>query len=72
MRPVTVPVEESILSRRLEDLEPPLIWHGYTVQSPANQFSTKPADVRHILRGEPCCAKAQELTRRMRIVGLPL
>ncbi|HEY0837678.1 MAG TPA: AAA family ATPase [Azospirillum sp.] len=39
-RPVTVQVVESVLSRHLDDLEPRLTRHGYSVRSLADQFST--------------------------------
>ncbi|MBP2297150.1 hypothetical protein [Azospirillum rugosum] len=71
-RPVTVQVVESILSRQLDDLEPRLTRHGYSVRSPADQFSVKPAEIRQFLRGELGGARAQELTQQMQGAGLPL
>lgn len=71
-RPVTVQVVEGILSRHLDDLEPRLTRHGYTVRALADQFSAKPAEIRQFLRGELGGARAQELTERMQAAGLPL
>lgn len=71
-RPVTVQVVESILSRQLDDLEPRLTRHGYSVRSLADQFSTKPAEIRQFLRGELGGARVQELTQQMQAAGLPL
>jgi hypothetical protein len=71
-RPVSVPVIEAVLSRHLEDLEPRLTRHGYTLRSLVEQFSAKPAEIRQFLRGELSGAKAQELSERMRAAGLPV
>ena len=71
-RPVTVQVVESILSRQLDDLEPRLTRHGYSVRSLADQFSVKPAEIRQFLRGELGGVRAQELTQQMQAAGLPL
>ncbi|WP_246654317.1 hypothetical protein [Azospirillum formosense] len=71
-RPVTVQVVERILSRQLDDLEPRLTRHGYSVRSLADQFSVKPAEIRQFLRGELGGARAQELTQQMQAAGLPL
>lgn len=71
-RPVTVQVVESILSRQLDDLEPRLTRHGYSVRSLADQFSVKPAEIRQFLRGELSGVRAQELTQQMQAAGLPL
>lgn len=71
-RPVTAQVVESILSRQLDDLEPRLTRHGYSVRSLADQFSAKPAEIRQFLRGELGGARAQELTQQMQAAGLPL
>ncbi len=71
-RPVTVQVVESILSRQLDDLEPRLTRHGYSVRSLADQFSAKPAEIRQFLRGELGGVRAQELTQQMQAAGLPL
>ncbi|MFS2011979.1 ExeA family protein [Azospirillum sp. CT11-132] len=71
-RPVTAQVVESILSRQLDDLEPRLTRHGYSVRSLADQFSVKPAEIRQFLRGELSGVRAQELTQQMQAAGLPL
>jgi hypothetical protein len=71
-RPVSVQVVEGALARHLEDLEPLLTRHGYTVRSLVEQFSAKPAEIRRFLRGELGGAKAQELSERMRAAGLPI
>lgn len=71
-RPVSVQVVEAVLARHLEDLEPLLTRHGYTVRSLVEQFSAKPVEIRQFLKGELGTAKAQELSERMRAAGLPI
>jgi type II secretory pathway predicted ATPase ExeA len=71
-RPVNVQVIESVLSRHMDDLEPRLTRHGYTVRALAEQFSVKPAEVRQFLRGELNATRAQELAQRMLAAGLPI
>jgi hypothetical protein len=65
-------VVEAVLARHLEDLEPLLTRHGYTVRSLVEQFSAKPVEIRQFLKGELGAAKAQELSERMRAAGLPI
>jgi hypothetical protein len=71
-RPVTRQVVEDVLSRHLDDLEPRLTRHGYTVRALAEQFSAKPAEIRQLFRGELNPARTQELSQRMRAAGLPI
>jgi len=71
-RVVTAQVVDGILSRHLDDLEPRLTRHGYSVRVLAEQFSAKPAEIRQFLRGELSGARAQELSQRMQAAGLPI
>jgi hypothetical protein len=71
-RPVNVQVIESVMSRHMDDLEPRLTRHGYTVRALAEQFSVKPAEVRQLRRGELNATRAQELAQRMLAAGLPI
>lgn len=71
-RPVTCQVIETVLSRHLDDLEPRLTRHGYTVRALAEQFSAKPAEIRQLFRGELNPARTQELSQRMLAAGLPI
>lgn len=71
-RPVTAQVAEGVLSRHLDDLEPRLTRHGYSVRALAEQFSAKPAEIRQLFRGELNPARTQELSERMQAAGLPI
>ena len=43
---------ETVLSRRLDDLEPHLTRHGYDLRSLCEQFDARPAEIRQLLRGD--------------------
>jgi type II secretory pathway predicted ATPase ExeA len=72
MKPIDATIVETVLSRRIDDLEPQLTRHGYDVKSLADQFDAKPAEVRKLLRGGLDPARAGELIDEMRAAGLPL
>jgi type II secretory pathway predicted ATPase ExeA len=71
-RPVTAEVIENILARDLNDLEPQLTRHGYSVRALAEQFSAKPGEIRQLFRGDLNAARTQELSEQMRKAGLPI
>jgi hypothetical protein len=71
-KPVTAEVLETVLSRQLDDLEPRLTGHGYSVKNLADQFHAKPAEVRLFLRGALDAERMRELSEQMRVAGLPL
>jgi len=71
-KPVTAEVVEAVLSRQLDELEPRLTRHGYSVHSLSEQFNAKPAEIKRLLRGELDPARTRELVDEMRTAGLPL
>ena len=71
-KPVTAEVVEAVLSRQLDDLEPRLTRHGYSVRTLSEQFDAKPAEIKRLLRGELDAARTRELADEMRAAGLPL
>jgi type II secretory pathway predicted ATPase ExeA len=71
-KPVTAEVLETVLSRQLDDLEPRLTRHGYSVKNLADQFHAKPAEVRLFVRGALDAERTRELSEQMRVAGLPL
>ena len=70
-KPVTAEVVEAVLSRHLEDLEPRLTRHGYTVRVLADQFNARPAEIKLFLRGQLDVARTRELSEQMLAAGLP-
>ena len=71
-KPVTAAIVESILSKDINELEPNLTRHGYNVKSLAEQFNTKPADIRSLFRGQLDPVRTRELQEQMLSAGLPL
>ncbi len=71
-RPVTADVVNSVLSRHLDDLEPKLTRHGYSVKSLSDQFSAKPSEIKLFLQGQLDATRTRELSEQMLAAGLPL
>jgi hypothetical protein len=71
-KPITTEVVEAVLSHQIDDLEPRLTRHGYSVRTLAEQFNAKPVEIKRLLRGELDAARARELTDEMLAAGLPL
>jgi type II secretory pathway predicted ATPase ExeA len=69
---VTATLAETVLSPRIDDLEPQLTRYGYDVKSIAEEFHIKPADVRLFLQGQLDPARSRELTEQMLVAGLPV
>ncbi len=71
-KPISVEVLETTLSKRIDDLEPTLIRHGYNERVLVEQFRIKLAEVRRFLKGDLDSARMLELTEEMREAGLPI
>ena len=71
-KPVTNTLIDSILSKQIDDLEPTLTRHGYNVRSLAEQFNTKPAEIRLLFKGQLDAMRAQDLREQMLAAGLPI
>ncbi len=71
-RAADVTIVETVLSRRIDDLEPQLTRHGYDVRALCEQFEAKPVEIRELLRGTLNPQRSTELIEEMRAVGLPL
>ena len=70
--PVTVEILETTLSKRMDDLEPTLIRHGYNERVLVEQFLIKLSEVRQFLKGDLDSARMHELAEEMREAGLPI
>ena len=71
-KPVTVEILDTTLSKRIDDLEPTLIRHGYNERVLVEQFRIKLTEVRRFLKGDLDSARMLELTEEMREAGLPI
>lgn len=72
VKPIDESIVETILSQRIDDLEPQLTRHGYDVRNLVEQFDAKPVEIRKLLRGALDPGRANELVDEMRAAGLPL
>lgn len=71
-KPITVEILETTLSKRMHDLEPTLIRHGYPERVLAEQFRIKLSEVRQFMTGDLDSVRRLELTETMREAGLPI
>lgn len=71
-KPVSANLIESILSRQIDDLEPTLTRHGYRIKDLAEQFDTKPAEIKALFNNSLDPIRATELKEKMLVAGLPL
>ena len=72
VKPIDAAIVQTVLSRRMDDLEPQLTRHGYDVKTLADQFDAKPGEIRQLFRGGLDPARLTELMDEMRAAGLPL
>ena len=72
LKPINVDLLEDTLSKRIDEVEPTLIRHGYSEKVIADQFRYKPAEIRKFFKGDLDAARVQEMTTEMREAGLPI
>ena len=51
-KPIAADIVETVLSSKLDELEPQLTRNGYDLRSLVEQFDAKPAEIRQLLRGD--------------------
>jgi type II secretory pathway predicted ATPase ExeA len=71
-KPITGVIVESVLSKQIDELEPRLTRHGYSVRSLAEQFNAKPAEIKLLFRGQLDASRTKELADQMLSAGLPI
>lgn len=72
LKAITVDLLAETLSRRIDEIEPTLIRHGYNDKVIAEQFRYKPAEIRKLFKGELDANRVKEITAEMREAGLPI
>lgn len=68
-RPITAELVDSILSRKLDDLEPTLTRHGKDL---VEQFDAKPVEIRALFSHQLDPTRTAELRDRILAAGLPI
>ena len=71
-RPVGEAIVDSVLSKQIDDLEPTLMRHGYSVKVLCEMLGTKPAEVRALFRQTLEPDRARELKEQLLAAGLPV
>lgn len=72
MKPITEAVIEDVLSKRIDDLGPTLIRHGYSTKVLCELLGVRPAEIKALLRQTLEPDRAQELKDQMLAAGLPV
>ncbi len=70
--PVSKEIIESVLAPDLDELEPKLMWPGYSVKALAELLNAKNAEIRSFLHGQLPAGRPEELRDQLLAVGLPL
>ena len=71
-KPVGEAIVDSVLSKQIDDLEPTLMRHGYTMRALTEMLGTKPAEMRALFRQTLESDRARELKEQMLAAGLPV
>ena len=71
-RPVSVEVVESVLSRQIDDLEPTLTRHGYSIKDLVEQFDSKAGEIKALFNNTLDATRTGALRERMLRAGLPI
>jgi len=72
INPVTAELVDSVLSRKIDDLEPMLTRHGYRLKDMVEQFDAKPAEIRALFNNQLDPTRTAELRDRILAAGLPI
>ncbi len=71
-RPVSVEVVESVLSRQIDDLEPTLTRHGYSIKDLVEQFDSKAGEIKALFNNTLDATRTGALREKMLRAGLPI
>lgn len=71
-KPVSAELVESVMWRRLDDLEPTLTRHGYRIKDLVEQFDSRPTEINALLSNALDLARAAELRDKMLAAGLSI
>tara|TARA_R110001599_G_scaffold64038_1_gene179843 strand:+ start:4762 stop:5733 length:972 start_codon:yes stop_codon:yes gene_type:complete len=72
VKPITVDLLTETLSRRIDEVEPTLIRHGYSEKVISEQFRYRPTEIRKLFKGELDASRSREMAEEMREAGLPI
>jgi hypothetical protein len=70
--PVSAELVESVLTRKIDDLEPTLTRHGYRVKDLVEQFNAKPAEIQALFAIQLNPTRTAGLRPGLQMAGLPI
>jgi type II secretory pathway predicted ATPase ExeA len=71
-KPISEAIIDSVLSKRIDDLEPTLMRHGYSAKVLTELLETRPGEIKALFRQTLEPDRARELTEQMLAAGLPV
>ncbi len=69
---MTVEIVESVLSRQIDDLEPTLTRHGYSIKDLVEQFDCKPREIKALFNNTLDATRTAALRGKLLRAGLPI
>jgi hypothetical protein len=72
VKPIPMAVAESVLSKKLDDLEPTLTRHGYKMRDLTEELGVKPREIKALFSNQLEPTRAKELQEKMLAAGLPI
>jgi type II secretory pathway predicted ATPase ExeA len=72
VKPVTSDIIESVVAKRIDDLEPRLTRYGYNAKALAGVLNVRPAIVKSFFRGQLSPNQTQEIQNEMLAMGIPI
>ena len=72
VKPITVDVVDSILSKKLDDLEPTLIRHGYSVKELTEELGLPAKEIKALFHNQLEPGRSKEIQEKMLAAGLPI
>ncbi len=71
-KPVSEAIVDSVLSKQIDDLEPTLTRHGYTLKVLTELLGTKPGEIRALFKQTLGVDRSREIKEQMLAAGLPV
>lgn len=69
---MTVEIVESVLSRQIDDLDPTLTRHGYSIKDLVEQFDCKAREIKALFNNTLDATRTAALREKLLRAGLPI
>ncbi len=71
-KPVSSEIVESVVTKRIDDLEPRLTRYGYNAKMLSSVLNVRPAIIRSFFRGQLTPGQTHEIQNEMLAMGIPI